>query len=696
MVDALNTALEFFALKFTQNKIYHFMDPADPEVEDRNTLRYYLQIKTPVAPQSPTMQVLTRAESREIPPVPPFLTSDGARFLINSEQHGLLDGLLAAQIPAYDQAGISVIPTLTSPYQLIEEIQGGTPAVEHSVTLPEAWLYKGGLSEDDFPSWGDSFFDVYLKQYRSFLTHQPAVKVICQNQREYLYFLINFAPLPSEVRLRIEVTYNNSVLEWTSTHKAIGNLIKNQVLCVPVGLKTLSVPEGMSQDEFLASVKSYRVWLSDHENHRLSEVRTFLIDRKYRKQTRHIIFSNSFNTFDMLRLVGEGQSTLKTKKTTAQVEGFYNSDEFEFSELKVISNTGSRELTVSTGYFERDSKQYLKYLDELLLSKQMYLVTDKGYQPLILMTTDLNDSLDQKALVARSFTFQIAKEVFNFSDLPEAPDSLQRPVGWKPMDTIYLLRADGKRSGYVKGSTLQKIYLDDFTDVKPIKRKPNVEGDPDYIAPIFDEEQEGYSPFLSVEYTKIGSYVRALCPGSEVPGRATIVIAAGAYGGETQSDANALAVAAANALDTQAYANTNGVCIAGPWVYDPGPISAGFANFRISDANSGINFVSQYNLSGSAQIGNGWFLPTADPALHMYPVGTWDIRLPIDYAPGRQWRFGIYPRSGSLPTTRVRIYVNALQVYEESFATSLGYKAIFVNDSLITSLGKVYIMISYS
>ncbi|WP_229201936.1 DUF5977 domain-containing protein, partial [Arsenicibacter rosenii] len=70
------------------------------------------------------------------------------------------------------------------------------------------------------------------------------------------------------------------------------------------------------------------------------------------------------------------------------------------------------------------------------------------------------------------------------------------------------------------------------------------------------------APFLNTAFSRLGSFIRNNCPTDKVGSYATITIAAGTWGSVlSQADADAKAVAEANALDTQAFANANGSCI---------------------------------------------------------------------------------------------------------------------------------------
>ncbi|MGV3560767.1 DUF5977 domain-containing protein [Larkinella arboricola] len=555
MIDPIAT-ITFLPVQLSRNRIVHTIDAVDPAVyPDRSDLRYLLTLQVPEFPQASTFVPLPTLEGREKPPVTfaGVTTYEGAFFEFDS----ILDGFLTLQKPAHAQAVLSALATLTMPYKLTEQVLPGGDAVQRDVK----WIMKGGLTEEDAPGWAERFLDGYQASARAFLTWQPDEKTVCPGQEEYLYFLLNCSPMPTEVRLRVEITRAGGSRS-VATPLSLKNVSPYQVICAPVGPAILAGYQLSGNP-----IRKYRVWLADESNGRISQVRTYYIDSRYRRNHRQILFSNSLSGFDTLRLVGSGSETLKVLRTSAEREK--PADAVDFSELYITDAVGERTLTVTTGFFEKNARKTLRYLDELLLAREWYLITEKGHLPLELLTTDLVDHEDDSELVSRQFIFRYVNQQLNYSQLPVAPRQAVRPTGWRGVGLMQILNALGKRTGKGRPILLQKYYLDDESLYKPLTQKPNSPGDPDYIEALpIAGVTPGSTPFPSAAISRPTSFVRSNCPTGQVGGPATVVIAAGKYGGEAAGDADRLAEAEYASLNTQAYADQSGSCTLSPEIYD--------------------------------------------------------------------------------------------------------------------------------
>ncbi|MVM37246.1 hypothetical protein GO730_05725 [Spirosoma sp. HMF3257] len=277
MIDGLKTGLAFLPVQFSRNKIEHVLDAADTSLPSRNGLRYYLEALVPTSPGSTTFKRLVKMPGAEKPPRTEFGSTiyEGAFFRLDE----LLDGFLEYQKPGADAVDMCVISSLTMPYMLRESVlNNGVLMPETSKELQNQWILKAGLSDLDFATWGDVFFTTYMSQQRPFLTWQLDNKLIGEQQPEFLFFLLNFSPTPATIIRRVEVSYTDGTEETLDKGQLSGGQTY-QVVCVPTGAKALGLLGGAK------TVASYRVWLSDGERNRLSQVRSYTIDRKYRARS---------------------------------------------------------------------------------------------------------------------------------------------------------------------------------------------------------------------------------------------------------------------------------------------------------------------------------------------------------------------------------------------------------------------------
>lgn len=680
-IDPLSSGMVFLPLQFSRNPLEYVIDPADTSIANRSGLRYFLELLVPDSPGSSQFTRLVKMPGSEKPPT----TSSGSNVFEGAfyQIADLLDGFLAYQKPEAGAVDMCILSTLTMPYQAVESVtNNGQELAGTTKKGASQWVLKGGLTERDFVAWNGSFFTAYMSEKRPFLTWQPNGKTISRSQEEYLFFLLNMQPMPSTVVRRVRITYQDGRRETVDKGQLTGGQ-PYQVVCLPAGPKAL----GLTSD-----VASYEVWLSDNtaSRNRLSEVRLYQLDTRPRSQQRYVLFSNSLGGWDTLRLVGEGMETLNTTRTTATLERPAGAPA-DFAELRVVNLEGSRTITASTGWFESHARHQLRYLAELLLSSQLYLVDEKGHQPLELITASLVDKEDNPDLVARTFVFRVSTPQTNHSAMPAAPMIAARPVKWRGVGVLRILDGYGKRTGKARPLKLQKYYPDTGAVYKPITEKPNQPGDPDFVDALpLPGEAAGSTPYPSQAISRATTYRRTTCTNGQVGDVATVTIPAGKYGSETsQADADGKAEAEYTASNTQAYADANGSCTAAPELYQVA-VAAGCWRYRVSD---GQRFEVEWFQQGNeaAKIGNTWDLQGQNRA-YVYPRYSTDLEFPVKPS---DWRFFVYGTAGQ--QIRLQLYQNGLLRIDRAVTMNPdGYEYLALTNELastgnpLTSGDKLY------
>ena len=655
MIDPIATDLSYLPLKFSRNKLTHTIEAADPALTSRAGLKYFLTLSVPQFPFSENFEQLHTSEGRETPVdnQSGVQIYAGAEFRYNSGRNGKIDGLLTYTKPRRAQSYMSVLMGQTMAYKLTEQVTGGDPAVDTTSELGKMYAIKAGLANEDFYSFGDSFFKNWQLGARQFLTWQPNYKRIAAHQEEYLYFLLNFTPKPQTLQLRFQTYGADGLSSEAVTAFPLLNAPLYSVVCCPVGMSALDIS---------ADAVRYDVWLSNEDNKRVSEVRSYLVDSSYEAYDRQILFVNSLGGWDTLRLNGQAQQTLKVSQITAEIERPAAAG-IDFSELKIISIEGEYEIQVSTGFFKRDALTYLKYLDELLLSEEIYLVTDKGHRPLQLTTNSLVDQADNQDLIARTFSFRILDTVENFSNLPAAEPVEPRATTWRGSSLRHVLDGYGKRTGYLVFERLEKVYLDNESLVKPYTAKSNSQGDPDYIAAILDSSiVVGSTPYPNTAISRDGSFKRTNCPASQLGGPATISIAAGYYGGENAGDADALAESRYNSLNTQSYADSFGSC-----TVNNVPVHFAIKHYFPMNLDTKITGSDDYGPVASLRISGVEIIANTvghDPVVtrqseNTYPTGNYNFIIQVAYAglPMRPCKIKLASKNRELTVTTSGYYV---------------------------------------
>ncbi len=665
MIDVPASDLTYQKINFSRNRLEHRIPPADTGIVDRSSIQYLVDILVPEYSRSSTFTEMTPGPIpvRERPAVVQGSTTilEGAFLRIEE----LLDGFLEYKKPDSKQNTLKVAAQLTMPYQVREEV------LSTVTTRTKQWILKAGIRRED-----EGFLDIFWTSLQAekqrFLTWQPDLKHVTYAQEEYLYFLLNFTPLPSQVKLRGQLFFTDGSHSDAQTFKTLNSPFLNDVLIVPVGMQVLDlltyVPVGKQ-------LWRYQVWLSNESDAKFSEVRTYFYDAEP-GLSRFLLFSNSLGGFDTLRMRGKASEQVKVSRTTAQRDTPADSG-VEFSDIYVTYIEGDRELTVSTGYLRYENIQLLEYLQELLFAEEIYLITDKGHLPLELVSNQLLTNDDDADLVARTFTFKRANKERSYSILPAAPATSVRATAWRGVETRYVLDSLGKRTGMVLPARLEKYYIDDNSVVFPYTSKPNVPGDENYIPPSpAPGVAAGSTPYPSAGIVRETTFKRQGCASGLEGTTATIIIAAGKYGGEASGDADILAEAEYASKNTQEYVNMNGACVAAE-NYEI-TVPAAHFHFRTNAPSQ----VGIYNTATTPNRGNIQALQ-GQTGIYIFPTASNDLDFPID---NTAYYYHVYGTPGQ--TYQVRVYRNGVMRKNQNITMNAsGYENAYMFDVILTTEG---------
>ncbi|KAA9346322.1 DUF5977 domain-containing protein [Larkinella humicola] len=640
-MDALAT-LTHYPVHLTGNPIVVNTEAADPiTYPDRTGLRYGLTLMTPPYFLANTFEELDTLVASEIPPEVLATGSvyKGAYFDI--ARH--LDSLLIRTPPTFRQPTIGICESLTTPYY-VRRIRTHDDALIDQVDSPVAYAIKAGVAERDYAAYHDFFFTEYIGKGKRFLTWAANARTVHADQPEYLYLLTHFSPLPTSLKLISQVYYTDGTSERLVANQ-LTTVYPYKVYCFPVG------PQALELTSRPKPVSPYEVWVSNQDDERLTEIRWYRLETQYRRTVRFLLFANSLGGFDTLYCTGKGVEQVRyVRQITERFTGYDYRP--EFSEKEINEVTGERELTVSTGWL---SKAQGDYLQELALSPEIYLVTDRAYLPVIPVTDSLKTADDDETLLGRNFVFRYTNPEQHYSRLP-SPDHLpKRPTGWRPKAITCLLDANGKRTGMKAAVLLEKYYVDDNTRVPEAPIKSNVPGTEGYLPPVPSADCLA-SPFLSAAISRSGTFQRSNCGADQVGGPALITVPAGLFGSEvSQADADSKAEAEFTRLITQSYADQYGSCTTAPKLY-AWDVPAGHWHYR-----SGSPQQMQVYF-GSQPWGNSW-TEQGQTGPYVFPQNANDLNFPVQ-GDLYWWFLMLTGKAGQ--TYRIEVFSNGTLVIDRS------------------------------
>ena len=335
------------------------------------------------------------------PVLPMVLAPDKAgisKFYVEAAFRGLLN----AVPPNYNEGEIR---RLTDRMARFQHQSGKISGIETDpatyTTNGDYLVLLGGLSKEAYPE--VDFFNTYLKINKNFLTWAPKTKKVDRAQEEYLYWLIwdksQDYVVPAELNLKVKVYYRDNTIEEAIT-KTYANPGLGWLLQIPAGYVN-SGALALNPDK---QCLKYELWLEDDDAAVISEVRTYEVEQDTAPYTRYFLFLNSLGGFDTLRTTGFGKKETTTEREEVEL---FLPDTYDLIQGQFrLSNVESRNSSeVSTGHY---SKAYVDYLQEMLLSTQVYEITGGRRVPVIIKNQTVTLHTDKVNLWYIRFQVQSA------------------------------------------------------------------------------------------------------------------------------------------------------------------------------------------------------------------------------------------------------------------------------------------------
>jgi len=382
--------------------------PAAPPELDRSKLRYWGKLKTPIFPGATIFDETTLFASEKP-------DGTGADFYVSNILRNLKK--ITPLPPDPNATGIFwANQTIEFVLEYAYYVDGVISGTWQTLT-PSQYTFKGGLSFDDWVGWGNKFFTDYLTSTRQFLTWQPNNKYVDERQKEYLYYLVNFTPLPTKLQLWCMATYEDGSTELIKAAE-IGPVGQYRVYGMAVGYRALGLHLKTKRTH------SYQVYLTNQNGDTLSEVRSYIVDDIYYENPYYFLFRNSIGGYDTMRFTGEIEESLKSERQTAS-RFLTNQVGRDFRENYEISVASQREISIATGFLSEGP--WLDYLQELERSPEAYRLTETGMIPLLNSGNQLLYYKKTEKLQAANFKFRYAPTEAFYSVISDAQDAIIPP-----------------------------------------------------------------------------------------------------------------------------------------------------------------------------------------------------------------------------------------------------------------------------
>ena len=146
--------------------------------------------------------------------------------------------------------------------------------------------------------------------------------------------------------------------------------------------------------------------LSGHQAERISEIRTFKIDRSYQENRRYFLFLNSIGGYDTLCATGDQEDSLEYTRTESVKTlpiGFEYMDHERATDQVIEAIT----YKANTGWINRES---LTWIRDLFLSRKVFQIKGDKLMAVVISTTKVLQRVDKVDLFNIEFEYSRSYE----------------------------------------------------------------------------------------------------------------------------------------------------------------------------------------------------------------------------------------------------------------------------------------------
>lgn len=240
--------------------------------------------------------------------------------------------------------------------------------------------------DSDFLSGEESNYFDYMYNMKRFLTWSPIEKTTFPGCSERLYFLLTV----SQCRLMKKAYYSTG----TETISLIQDITQDNYTIIEIacGLAELF------PDEDISTLVKYEIFILDSKDTFVSEIRTLVVDHSYYLNTRTLFFLNSFDKYEALHCTGN----LVIKDNVNREEVNVLTDDVFRRKVLLSENKAGYEL--NSGWLS--GKETRLWLEEVLLSKDVFFTLGDFLLPVIITTGKVTRSEDREHNYNLSVTFE--------------------------------------------------------------------------------------------------------------------------------------------------------------------------------------------------------------------------------------------------------------------------------------------------
>ncbi len=265
------------------------------------------------------------------------------------------------------------------------------------------WVLNGGVSlikEAQYNEEGKSFYTKLLNNWM-FLTWCPNNKIVDIKQIEKLFYLV-FKSNTISINLKVLVYFSDGTTSLQT--KFTDYLVERfDVYELSVGYGILN----LGSINPAKVIKKYDVYLTDQDDNRISDRRTYILDYTVRTNKRYFIFQNSLGGIDSLRTTGIGVKTNEYNFSTIEETLEVNFTTKDRRKKQIVSDK-TENYKVNTGWL---TENQMEYLQEFYLSNNIYEIFNNILIPIVITSKKVEQKKDDEYLF--SLDFEYTRDLLN-------------------------------------------------------------------------------------------------------------------------------------------------------------------------------------------------------------------------------------------------------------------------------------------
>jgi len=293
--------------------------------------------------------------------------------------------------------------------------QWGAPVVTRKlINSAVKMVYSGGISYTESVFQPDVLVTGYFSYAKKFLTLSPVSKPISKSQHEYLYKAFPGQGTTTYFTLYINAYLADNTSMLNVPFYAGSSIDYNDIWYFPVGYNQLDL-DSLSPS---VPIVRYQVWLGGDADPTIlySEVKEYVVDLNAFDDSPQIIFKNSVAGMETLRL--RSYASQKGNAVTRNAFQRYLSPFASINAGGAMAENnieGFQYVKAISGLYPKEWVEH--FIREILHSESLYEILGGKYNPITIISDDIQHVQDSPGLYSFSFEYRSAS-----TDVVQSPE----------------------------------------------------------------------------------------------------------------------------------------------------------------------------------------------------------------------------------------------------------------------------------